>query len=132
MFMNISPKSGSTLLSSFLFPPREIRVSIQADSTIDVYVIDSEGLNLWEEKGEIQAINEFKNIKQGAFDFHIEKRGEYAFLVYNVSNSSTSGQITVTLSGIETDLLYFSSAVTALGLTILLVSLIIRKNTKDT
>jgi len=132
MFMTIPPESGSTLQSSFLFPPQEIRVSIQADSTIDVYLIDSEGLNLWNEKGEIHATNEFKNIKQGTFDFHIEKRDEYAFLVYNVSNSSTSGKINVTLSGIETDLLVFSSVVTTLGLAILLVSLVIRKNTKDT
>lgn len=132
MFMNIAPESGSTLRSSYLLPPQKIRVSIQANSTIDVYVIDSEGLNSWEEKGEIHSINEFKNLKQGTFDFQIEKRSEYAFLVYNVSNASVSGQINVTLSGLETDLLTFSSALTIIGLTVLLVSLVIRKNAKDT
>jgi len=131
MFMTIPPKSGSTLQSSYLFPPQEIRLSIQANSTIDVYLLNSEGLNLWKEKGEIQAINEFKNIKQDTFDFQIEKRGEHAILVYNDSNSPTSGQINVTLYGLETDLLAFSFVVTIIGLAILLVSLVTRKNTKD-
>ena len=131
MFMNISPESGSTLLDSYLFPPQEIRLSIQANSTIDVYLLNSEGLRLWKETSEIDAITEFKNTQQDIFTFQIEKRGEYEILVYNDSNSSTSGQINVTLYGLETDLLTFSSAVTIIGLTILLVSLVTRKNTKD-
>ena len=130
MFMTIPPKSGSTLQSSYLFPPQEIRLSITANSTIDVYLLNSEGLNLWKETSEIDAISEFKNIQQSTFHLQIEKRGEYAILVYNDSNSSTSGQINVTLSGLETDLLTFSSVVTTLGLTVLLVSLVIRKTPK--
>lgn len=131
MFMSIPPKSGSTLLDSYLFPPQEIRLSITANSTIDVYLLNSEGLRLWKETSEIDAISEFKNIQQGTFHLQIEKRGEHAILVYNDSNSSTSGRINVTLSGLETDLLTFSFAVTIIGLTILLVSLVIRKNAKD-
>lgn len=132
MFMTIPPESGSTLQSSFLFPPQEIRLSIQADSTIDVYLLDSEGLKTWEDTGEIEAITEFKNTQKDIFIFQIEKRGEYTFLVYNDSNSSTSGQINVTLSGLETDLITFSFVVTMSGLAISLVSLAIRKNAKGT
>lgn len=132
MFISIPPKSCVTSGNSFLLPPQEIRLSIQANSTIDVYLIDSEGLRLWKETSEIDAITEFKNIQQGTFYIQIAKRGEHEILVYNDSNSSTSGRINVTLSGLETDLLAFSSVVTIIGLTILLVSLVIRKNAKDT
>ena len=132
MFMKIPPESGSGTNDSFLFPPQEIRLSIQFNSTIDVYLLDSEGIKLWKETGQIEAKNEFKNVKQDIFDFQIEKRGEYAIMVYNGSNSSTAGQINVTLSGMETDLLTFSVIVAIIGLAVLLVSFVIFKNTKKT
>lgn len=132
-FMTIPPKSWIiiTSMGSYFLPPQEIRLSIEANSTIDVYILNSEGSKLWEENGEIKSIGEFKNIKQGIFYLRIDKRGEHEILVYNHSNSSTSGKIITTIYGLETDLLYFSSAVTALGLIVLLVSLI-RKKAKNT
>ena len=117
-----TPAEGFIYDSRFLLPPRTCQINLNASSEVDVYILDEEGIRLWEEEETLEPIWNSSGAKQHTGTFDVNKRGEYAQLVYNTHNASTTIQETVRFSGIEKDLLVVSVAVTAVGLAVVAVS----------
>jgi len=127
----VSPDSWE-LQSIFLLGPRDLRLTIQANSTIDVYVLDGSGINLWKSKEVLSPLWKFTGVKQETFTVPIMTRGDYAVLIHNIQNSSTATDITLSMHGLERDLLWASIALTMVGPVISVVNrLVSQKQSKN-
>jgi hypothetical protein len=122
-FFKIPPNVWALTQNTFLFPSRDIQLTIDSNATIDVYLLDSAGITLWNEKAELQALASFNGVQQETIYIQSIGRGQYALLVYNPSNSSASAQANITFYGFEKDLLFTSMIVSATGLIATLVIL---------
>jgi hypothetical protein len=122
-----TPSEGLVFDNRFLLPPRTCEIYLNASSEVDVYILDVEGITLWEEEGTLEPIWNSSGAKQHTGRFDVNKRGEYAQLIFNIYNATTSIQETVRFSGIEKDLLVASVAITAVGLVTVAVSFLLKK-----
>lgn len=109
------PPDMWSLHPSILLAPRDIRIEIQANSTIDVYILDESGINLWSADGVLRPLWEFTSVKQETFTVQIMKRGFYAVLIHNIQNSSTATKVFISMYGFERDLLWASIVLTVAG-----------------
>jgi hypothetical protein len=121
--------SGWVMYPDFLMFPRDYRVDIRANNTVDVYVLDQAAAEQWNASGTLNAMRSYKAIEQGVFNEHVDIRGGYAILVYMPTDSVTAIKVTLTFSGIEKDLVAFSLIIMAAGLVVLNI-LEARKNKK--
>jgi len=112
-------------LKYFLIP-REHRMDIQTNTVIDVYVLDSEGAQLWLAEGKLEPTFSFEGVRQQVVTFNIYNRDDYSFLVHNPSADNAPYTLTVNGYGIETDLLYLSLIITVFGAVVTIVSFIPR------
>jgi hypothetical protein len=114
------------LSPTILLAPRELRIGVQSNQTIDVYILDSEGINAWETNSTLKPIWTFKDRQQETISIQIAQRGEYAFLIHNSNDSWSSVKLSSTLYGFETDLLWTSIALIPFGVIFVIISLIRR------
>lgn len=117
--------TNGTAASYFLWAPREFRLEVRVTAVIDVYILDSEGISLWEKDGAVEPLWAFEETGQDIYTLQITERGKYFVLVYNPTNESVKYELNMTIYGIEKDLLYVSTAFTAAGLVFTAVSVII-------
>jgi len=115
---------------SYFWSPRELRLDITSNSTIDIYILDSEGIRLWTLDGTLKHVWSAMGVTQEIFTLQINNRDTYAFLVYNPTNATARYDINVTLYGYETDLLWVSISFTVIGLIVSTVSLILSRRPK--
>lgn len=122
--------SGWTMYSDFLMFPRDFRVDIRANNTVNVYILDEAAARQWNTDRTLKATWTYEDIQQGAFNEHAGSRGAYAILTYLPANVTTAIKITLTFSGFEKDLLAVSLAIIAVDIVTLGASLLInrRKN----
>jgi hypothetical protein len=113
-------------LHKYFLIPREHKMNIQTNTVIDVYVLDSEGAQLWLGEGKLEPIVSFEGVKQQVVTFNIPNRDDYSFLVHNPSAENAQYTLSVSGYGIETDLLYLSLIITVFGAVVTLVSFIPR------
>jgi len=104
----------------YAFSPRDLSLEITTNATVDVYLLDSEGINLWRSEGTIKPIWAAKDTESQTFLIHIPSRGNYGFLSFTTNNSTdtstlSSTSLSMKLSGYERDLLWFSLAIIAVG-----------------
>jgi hypothetical protein len=101
--------SGSGMVGVYFQAPRDFRMDIKSNGTIDVYFLNSEGIRLWRDEGKLAPVASFEGVKQQVVTFHLDSRDKYMPLVHNPSNE-TAVEATLSYSGhgIETDLLYAS------------------------
>lgn len=99
----------------YLWPPCDLDLSIQTNSTIDVYILNSEGIRLWESQHVLQPIWSATGITGDAVSLQVPDRGLYYFLVYNSSNSTVVYKIDAILYGFERDLLFASIIFIVIG-----------------
>lgn len=125
-----SPADNWTLYSDFLLPPRDLKIEIQANSTVDVYILDQAGTLSWKADGALQSLWSFTEVKQEAFTVQLSNRGTYAILTHNPSNSVTSIKVSITLYGFERDLLWASIVFAMAGAVITVVSALLSRKTK--
>ena len=113
--------------SSHFLAPREYRMEVQTNTTIDVYILDATGIRLWKAEGKLEPVLSYEEIQQEVLTFHLDNRGDYTILVYNPSTEAAQYQLSVSGGyGVETDLLYTSLIILVLGAVITIASLIPR------
>jgi hypothetical protein len=112
--------------------PRDFRIEVKNNATIDLYMLDAEGMKRWAEDGTLKPVWSIKAVTQEIFTLQISRRDEYGFLVYNPTDSSAAYEINCTLYGFERDLLWTSIAFTITGLVLAVASVLmsrkLRKN----
>ncbi|MCW4047785.1 MAG: hypothetical protein NWE99_09565 [Candidatus Bathyarchaeota archaeon] len=122
--------SGSGMLSGIYFQvPRDFRMDIKSNGTIDVYMLNSEGIRLWRDEGKLSPVVSFEGVKQQVVTFHLNSRDKYMPLVHNPSKG-TAVEFFLGYSGygIETDLLNASLGITAVGAIVTIAGLIPKRN----
>jgi hypothetical protein len=127
-----SAENQTNQISTFLWAPRDLRMDVKTNTTVDLYVLDTEGIRLWAKEGKLNPAWVLKEVNQQIFTLEITRRGEYGFLVYNPTNSSAAFEIDSTLYSYEKDLLSVSLAFVIAGVIVTMVSLLTsRKCTLD-
>ena len=119
--------SGWVMYPDFLMFPRDFRVDIRANNTVDVYILDEAAAKQWNATKTLDAAWTYKDVTQGVFSEHANNRGGYAILAYLPTDSATAIKVTLTFSGFEKDLLVISLAVIAAGIVALNVSLLMNR-----
>lgn len=103
------------IYSDFLLFPRSFRVDIRANNTVNVYILDESAVRQWNSDKTLNPTWAYENIQQDAFDEQADTRGAYTVLAYLPANASTAIKITLTFSGLETDLLFASGVTLGIG-----------------
>jgi hypothetical protein len=107
-------------------------MEVNSDGTLDVYLLDVEGMKKWIEDGTLNPVWTFEGVTQEIFQLQISRRGEYGFLVYNPTDTSVSYEINCTLHGFETDLFWTSIAFIITGLVITAASVLMSRKLHKT
>jgi len=115
--------SGWVLYPDFLMFDRDFSVTIRANNTVSVYILDATTIRQWNVNKTVDAVWAYENVVDGVFSEHPEGRGGYAVLVYLPEDSVTSVKVILTFSGFEKDLLTFSVGIVAVGALSLVVLL---------
>jgi hypothetical protein len=118
-----SPDEWS-LNSASLIAPRDVTLEVKANATIAVYVLDADGIKMWQSDGTLVPRWTFEDIEQDKFAIPITERGAYAVLTHNTGNSPAAVQLSTTISGYEQDLLWGSAVLIAAGIVVSLVSIL--------
>lgn len=108
----------------YFLVPRDYRMAVKTNATIDVYVLDPEGVRLWMAEGKLEPVFSYEGIGQQVITFHINSRDDYVLLVHNPSAEAAQYELSVRGYGIETDLLYLSLIILGLGAIVTIASLI--------
>lgn len=123
----------SSVTNTYLWAPRELKMEVRCISVLDVYILDSEGIELWNTDGTLEPLWAFEETGQAIYMLQIEERGEYMLLVHNPINESSKYEIHMTIYGIEKDILNASIGAICGGLFVTTFSVIwYRKNKRAT
>jgi hypothetical protein len=119
----------------YAFPPRDLSLDITKNHncTIELYLLDSEGISLWLSEGTLKPVWVAKDVTTQTVSVHIPHRDNYAFLFFTTDNSvdpSIISNMQYKLSGYEHDLLYFSLTAIVVGFIIFVVSQIMLRAQK--
>lgn len=121
----------------YAFSPRDLSLEITTDAPVDVYLFDSEGINLLCSEGTIKPIWVAKGTSSQTYLINIPSRGNYGFLSFYTNNSTDTSTLNITsldikLSGYELDLLWFSLTITVIGSVITAASriMLLKRNKK--
>ena len=126
-----SGSSETRKISHYFLAPRDLRMEVKTNATVDLYILDVEGMHLWSSDATLKPIYSFMGIQQEIFKLQISRRGEYGFLIYNPTNASAVYEINVALHGYEKDLLWVSAGFTLVGLVIISISLIVLRRPSE-
>jgi hypothetical protein len=118
------PSDKWTLYPTFLLAPRELRVGIQANQTVAVYILDSEGIRSWKADGTLNPLWAFEGIQHETLSLQTPRRDGYAFLVHNIHDSMSAVKISSSLYGFESDLLWGAISSIVFGIVLIIVSLL--------
>ncbi len=121
---NTSETGSGVFSNSYFLIPRDYRMNIKANTTIDVYILNPEGKRLWQAEGKLEPLLSFEGVRQQVVTFQIANRDDYTLLVHNPSTEVAEYELSVTGYGIETDLLHASLAIIALGAIVTLASFV--------
>jgi ABC-type transport system involved in multi-copper enzyme maturation permease subunit len=100
-------------------------------SSVNFYLLDSKGSELWLSEGIIDPVWSAKMVSPtGVLSIEIPHRGDYFFLIFNSDNSTLAGCLYPKLYGYESDLLWFSVTTIVAGLVIAVASKIMFQNKK--
>ncbi len=122
-----SPRGNTGSSGSFgvyFQAPRDFRMDIKSNGTLNVYVLNSEGIRLWSAEGTLAPACSFIGVERQVVTFHLNSRDNYMLLVHNPSKEAVEYLISYSGYGIETDLLYASLSIMELGALITIVGLI--------
>lgn len=89
----------------YMIPPMNLRLDITCDGRINLSLLGKNDIPIFTAE----------NISQGVYIVKIPRRGEYCFLIENLSDSPTSAHLGFTLYRYERDLLYASIISSILG-----------------
>jgi len=133
-----NPSREGQIFSQNYWAPRDLRIDLTGTSTytIDLYVLDSQGLKTWVSEGTLEPVFEFKNVSSAdSLTMQLPRRESYTLLAYNPTDKTIhNAEIRYTIHGPEYDLLWISITLTTIGATILVASLALqrKRNKKPT
>ncbi|MCW4009336.1 MAG: hypothetical protein NWF05_01780 [Candidatus Bathyarchaeota archaeon] len=117
---------------AYIWPPSNLRLDVQANGTLDVHIVDQNGITQWNKNHVVDSVWAAYGIQQEIFNLHLNGRGPHTFLVYNPSEDIVHYEISYTAYGLESDLLYVSVVLTLSGLVVTVAGLLLSwKNRKN-
>ena len=117
---SLSPRNYELLLN---FTYYDAILHLKPISSVDFYLLDSKGGELWLSEKVIEPVWSAKNVSPtDTLHMEIPHRGDYFLLVIKPDNSSIAGNLYPKLYGYESDLLWFSVTTLAAGLVITVAS----------
>jgi hypothetical protein len=119
-----SINSNETVSSFPTWSPRTLMVELRTNSSVDLYLLDQNGLSLWNSSKTLNAVWSMKNVGSQTINIQINDRDHYTFLVYNPADSVVEYKISGTFYGIEQDLLFLSILLIAIGTGIIITDLV--------
>ena len=111
---SIQPVSWSFPVEEFWLP-RSLRIQVSADSAVDIFILNENGITLWRQERKLSPIYAFNNTRHAIYTVNIDRRGVYAFLIHNPSNSDIEVEMSTTVYGFEQDLQWASIIIIAVG-----------------
>lgn len=124
--------SGWVLYPDFLMFDRDFSVSVRANNTVSVYILDDAAVKQWNTDKSVNAAWTYQNVEEGVFSEQPTGRGGYAVLVHLPEDSATTIKVTLSFSGFEKDLLMVSLAIVGLGILSLVALLIVNPRKRIT
>jgi hypothetical protein len=112
--LNVPPSSWTIPYEEFWLP-RSIRIEVFADSAVDLFILDENGIYLWQQEKRLSPLYAFNQTRSAIYTVNIDRRGIYSFLFYNLSNSTVEVDMNITVYGFEQDLLWASIIIAVLG-----------------
>lgn len=106
---------GWVLYSEFLMFDRDFSVSVRANNTVSVYILDEATVKQWNTDKTVNAAWAYEDVAGGVFSERAKGRGGYAVLVYLPEDSVTVVKVSFTFSGFEKDLLITSLTIVGVG-----------------
>jgi len=103
-FSNLAPQKWD--LTSMFWPPRSLRLEIDAQTPVNLKLRDPSGVELLS----------IENVEQGLYTVSLGTRGTYSISIYNPSNSKTEATLNLTLYDLEKDLLTASAITATIGI----------------
>jgi ABC-type transport system involved in multi-copper enzyme maturation permease subunit len=102
---------------TYALSPRDLSMELTTNATVDLYLLDSEGIKLWRSEGTIKPIWVAKDAATQTFLVPIPSRDNYGFLFFSTNNSTATviDNLRIRLFGYERDLLWFSLTFIAIG-----------------
>jgi hypothetical protein len=88
-----APPDKWSLHPAFLLPPRDASIEIKANATIDVYVLDANGINAWQSEGTLEPRWFLKTQNRKNSQYRYAERGHYAILTHNIQDTPTAIQV---------------------------------------
>lgn len=122
-----TPSEDFVFDTRYLLPPRTCQIQLNASSEVDMYVLDKEGIKLWEEKGTLNPLNSSTESTMHQVTLEINERGECSILLFSKFNATNMINAVVRFNGLEKDLLATSVVITAAGLITLAISVILKQ-----
>ena len=111
---------GWSMSEPELWAPRNLRLEVDAEAEVDIYILDGAGIDLWKNSGKLAPLFSFEKAKRGLYTAQLNRRGRYAILIYNPSDSVLEVYLTLTFYGFESDLVSVSIVFGVSGLVIIL------------
>jgi hypothetical protein len=113
------------------FAPREYRIEVKSNATLDVYLLDADGVTLWLSECSLVPVWSVNEVKQDIYIADLTKRCDYTLLVYNPTNSTADYEIQFTVYGFEKDLFLVSIILISTGLLVIFIALLISQKHKN-
>jgi len=122
--------SATYTIITYAFPPRDLSLELKTNGTVDIYLLDKEGIKHWFSDGTLKPVWSAKSASAQTFSIQLPHRDTYGFLAYNPNNSTVTFEVTGQLYGFERDLLWFSLGAIATGSVITIASITVKKKNK--
>jgi len=90
------------------WPPRDCRMWLHVNGSVDVLILDESSYLSFLNGKEPCPLVEYSNLKGNALIFKIPIRGQLCLLVRNRGEKTVEGNVVITLSGLESDLMLLS------------------------
>lgn len=90
------------------WPPRDCRMWLNVNGTVDVLILDESGYLSFLNGKEPYPLVEYSSLKGNVLIFKIPIRGQLCLLLRNRGKRAVEGEVVITLSGLESDLVFLS------------------------
>jgi len=122
---------GWVLYSEFLMFDRDFSVSVRANNTVSVYILDETAVKQWNVNKTVNAAWSYEDVVEGRFSERSRGRGGYAVLVYLPQDGITVIKVIFTFSGFEKDLLMTSLTMVGVGALLLAITVFVNMGNKS-
>jgi hypothetical protein len=122
-----STNKETAITMQYFWAPQDLRVEVKTNATIDMYILDAEGMRAWESDGVLKPTWSSNNITQLIFELQVPIRAEYTFLIYNPTDLPAEYEIYFTLYGYERDFLWISITFILAGFILILASILVSR-----